>query len=66
MSNIHVTVQPIIDSTADQWIAESDSPFTVNVIYGPGDIQEVSSLHDGLMHFVSVDVPLTARVEVAE
>ncbi len=63
MSKVHITVQPIVDTTSDQWIAESESPFTVTVVYGSGDTQQVQSSHDGLVHFVAIDVPLSARVE---
>jgi hypothetical protein len=61
---VHLTWQPLVGETASQLIAESDEPFGVTVQYGPGDVEQVSSLHDGLMYFVSVDVPATAQVEV--
>jgi len=67
MSNkIQVTWLPIVDDTASQFIAESDHPFNVTVDYGngPDGVQNISSEHDGLVHFVSVDVPGTAKVEV--
>jgi hypothetical protein len=66
MSNVTTTWQPILDSSASQLVAESDSPFSVTVNYGPGDTEQVQSLHDGLVNFVAVDVPTGARVEVTE
>lgn len=64
MSNVQTFWYPIVDSTASQLIAESEQPFSVTVVYGPDDAEQVQSSHDGLVHFVSVDVPATARVEV--
>jgi len=56
--------QPIIDSTSQQYIAESERSFTIKVIYGPDDVQDIESMHDGIIHFVTVDVPPVAHVEV--
>ena len=66
MTNVTTTWYPIVDSLASQLIAESEQPFNVTVTYGVGDTEQVSSLHDGVVHFVSVDVPATAKVEVTE
>jgi hypothetical protein len=67
MSNIEKTWYPIVgDPLTSQLIAECDQPFSVDVIYSPGDVERVSSLHDGLVNFVAVDVPATARVEVTK
>lgn len=63
MSGIQVTWLPVVGSTDTQFIAESDSPFGVVVSQGEC-VQQVGSEHDGLMHFVSIDVPEVARVEV--
>jgi hypothetical protein len=63
-TSVETTWYPIVDSTSSQLIAESDQPFRVTVAYGPGDVEQVQSLHDGVMHFVAVDVPATAKVEV--
>lgn len=64
---IQVTWLPIVDEeNASQLIAESDRPFQVTVDYGngPDGTQQIQSEHDGLVHFVSVEVPSTAEVEV--
>ena len=66
MKNVTTTWYPIVDDTASQLIAESEQPFNVTVTYGVGDTEQVSSLHDGVVHFVAVDVPVGARVEVTE
>lgn len=57
---------PIVGDTASQLVVESDDPFSVVVNYGSGDMEQVEALHDGLMYFVSVDVPATAQVEVQD
>jgi hypothetical protein len=67
MRDIQVTWNPIVDDeTASHLIAESDGgSFVVTVKHEAGAVEHVESQHDGLVHFVSVDVPLTARVEVS-
>jgi hypothetical protein len=64
---IQVTWLPIVDEEhASQLIAESDRPFSITIDYGngPDGAQQVQSEHDGLVHFVSLDIPATAEVEV--
>lgn len=66
MRTIQVTWLPILDDTsASQFIAESESPFEITIKSEAGDtLQQIESQHDGLVNFVSVDVPLDADVEV--
>lgn len=62
---IQVTWLPIVDDdTASHLIAESDHPFAVTVKHEAGALQQIPSEHDGIVHFVAVDVPETAEVEV--
>jgi hypothetical protein len=56
---------PVVDSTDTQFIAENDSAFRVTVTNGE-DVHHIQSEHDGLVHFVSVDVPATAKVKVEQ
>lgn len=63
---IQITWLPVLDDAdVSQFIAESDQPFRVTV-HNEGDVRQVGSGHDGLVHFVSVDVPLDASVEVVQ
>jgi hypothetical protein len=66
MKNVQVTWLPILDdANTSQFIAESDHPFGIAIKSDTGDVQQrIESQHDGLVNFVSVDVPLDADVEV--
>ena len=62
---IQVTWLPVVDSTDTQFIAESESAFRVTVTNGE-DVHHIQSEHDGLVHFVSVDVQASAKVGVEQ
>jgi hypothetical protein len=66
MRTVQVTWLPVLDDAdVSQFIAESDSPFGIAIKSDTGDVQQhIESQHDGLVNFVSVDVPLDADVEV--
>lgn len=64
IDRVQTTWNPIVDTTASQFIAESGQPFSVTVVHGPDNTEQVQSSHDGLTHFVSIEVPATTRVEV--
>jgi hypothetical protein len=66
MRTIQVTWLPVLDdANVSQFIAESDRPFEIAIKSDAGDVQQqIGSQHDGLVNFVSVDVPLDANVEV--
>jgi hypothetical protein len=63
---IQVTWLPVLeDANVSQFIAESDRPFGIAIKSDTGHLQQqIESQHDGLVNFVSVDVPLDADVEV--
>lgn len=66
MRTIQVTWLPVVDGAdVSQFIAESESPFGITIKSDTGDVQQqIGSQHDGLVNFVSVDVPLDMSVEV--
>jgi hypothetical protein len=63
-TSVETTWYPILDSIFSRLVAESEQSLSMTVEYGPGDVEQVQSLHDGLVNFVAVDVPASARVEV--
>lgn len=63
--NVQESWYPVVGTSVSQLVAESEEAFSLVVNYGADDVERLSSLHDGLLYFVAVDVPAGASVALA-